>query len=215
VAAAGHRLGLSTVGVIRGEEHRPLNPVLDFAASRGMQLTYLDRTSYRAKDSAQVLEGLRRRFGEFFLIPEGGSNAAAVRGAAELPREITDAYDVICCPVGTGGTLAGLAAGLPPDKRALGFSVLKGGAFLNDEVQRLQREYGVVTDNWSLELGYHCGGYARRSPTLDGFIQNFRRRHGWEPEWVYVAKMLYGLFDLIGEGRFAPGTTIVAVITGP
>ena len=55
---------------------------------------------------------------------------------------------------------------------------------------------------------------ARRTPALDGFIEDFRRRQGWEPEWVYVAKMLYGLFDLIGERRFAPGTTIVAVITG-
>ena len=215
VAAAGQRLGLSTVGVIRGEEHRPLNPVLDFAVSRGMRLTYLDRTSYRAKDSAEILEGLRRRFGEFFLIPEGGSNAAAVRGAAELPREITDAYDLICCPVGTGGTLAGLAAGLPEGKRALGFAVLKGGEFLSGEVRRLQREHGRLTANWSLELGYHCGGYARRTPALDGFIEDFRRRHGWEPEWVYVAKMLYGVFDLIGQGRFASGTTIVAVVTGP
>lgn len=215
VAAAGHRLGFATVGVIRGEEHRPLNPVLDFATRRGMTITYLDRTSYRTKDSPEVLDGLRRRFGEFFLIPEGGSNAAAVRGAAELPAEIPEPYDVICCPVGTGGTLAGLAARLPLGKRALGFAALKGGGFLNDEVRRLQREYGVVTDNWSIELGYHCGGYARRSPALDAFIDDFRRRHCWEPEWVYVAKMLYGVFDLIGQGRFAPGTTIVAVITGP
>ena len=61
----------------------------------------------------------------------------------------------------------------------------------------------------------HCGGYARRSAALDGFIADFRRRQGWEPEWVYVAKMLYGVFDLVGQGRFAPGTTIVAVVTGP
>jgi 1-aminocyclopropane-1-carboxylate deaminase len=216
VAAAGHRLGFATVGVIRGEEHRPLNPVLDFAVNRGMRLTYLDRTSYRAKDGAQVLDGLHRRFGEFFLIPEGGSNAAAVRGAAEVPQELLpDDYDVICCPVGTGGTLAGLAAGLPAGKQALGFAALKGGGFLCDEVRRLQREYGVVTDNWAIELGYHGGGYARRSAALDGFIEDFRRRHCWEPEWVYVAKMLYGVFDLIGRGRFAPGTTIVAVVTGP
>jgi len=163
VAAAGRHFGFATIGLIRGEEHLPLNPVLAYAREQGMRLTYLDRTTYRAKASPEVLEGLRRRFGEFFLLPEGGSNAAAVRGAAELPAELTLPYDVICCACGTGGTLAGIAAGLPPGKRAIGFSVLKGGEFLVDEVRRLQCDYGTVTTNWSIELGYHFDGFARRN----------------------------------------------------
>jgi 1-aminocyclopropane-1-carboxylate deaminase len=31
---------------------------------------------------------------------------------------------------------------------------------------------------------------------------------------VYVAKMMFGIFALVESGTFAPGTTIVAVITG-
>ena len=215
VAAAGRLFGYSTIGVIRGEEHLPLNPALAYAREQGMRLVYLDRTTYRAKGSPEVLEDLRMRFGEFFLVPEGGSNAAAVRGAAELPAELTLPYDVICCACGTGGTLAGIAAGLPPGKRAIGFSVLKGGDFLADEVRRLQREYGTVTTNWSIELDYHFGGYARRSRELDQFIVEFRLKHGIDLEWVYVAKMLYGLLDLVRLGRFEAGTSIVAVVTGP
>ena len=46
-AAAGKLYGLETIGVIRGEEHLPLNPTLAFAVSQGMHLTYLDRTSFR------------------------------------------------------------------------------------------------------------------------------------------------------------------------
>ena len=83
-----------------------------------MTLTYLDRTTYRAKGSPEVEDELRRRFGDFFLLPEGGSNSAAVRGAAELPAELSIPYDVVCCACGTGGTLAGIAAGLPPGKAA-------------------------------------------------------------------------------------------------
>lgn len=216
VAAAGHYFGFETVGVIRGEEHLPLNESLRYAASRGMRLTYLDRADYRRKDTADVLGRLRAEFGSFYLLPEGGSNALAVRGCAAIPGEITEPFDVICCPCGTGGTLAGLAAGLRPGQRALGFAVLKGAAFLDPEVTRLQREaVGRPTGNWSISHDFHCGGYARRTPVLDAFIADFERRHGLALDWVYVAKMMRGIFALAADGTLPPGTRLVAVITGP
>jgi 1-aminocyclopropane-1-carboxylate deaminase len=215
VAAAGRHLGFATIGVIRGEEHLPLNPTLAYAREQGMTLAYLDRTTYRDKGSPAVEDTLRRRFGDFFLLPEGGSNPDAVRGAAELPAELTAPYDVICCACGTGGTLAGIAAGLPPGTRAVGFSALKGGGFLVDDVRRLQREYGHETTNWTIELDYHFGGFARRNSTLDEFIRDFRARHGITLEWVYVAKMLYGVHDMIRREAFPAGTVVVAVVTGP
>jgi 1-aminocyclopropane-1-carboxylate deaminase len=209
VAAAGRRHGFETIGVIRGEEHLPLNPTLAHAVACGMRLDYLDRATYRLKHTPEVQERLRERWGEVTILPEGGSNAAAVRGCAELPADITVPYDVVCCPVGTGGTLAGISAGLPPGKRALGFAVLKGAAFLNGEVARLQREaYGRVWDNWSIDLDHHFGGYARTTPELDAFAAE----HGVER--LYVAKMLLGILDLARRGVFAGGTRIVAVITG-
>ncbi|WP_043627542.1 1-aminocyclopropane-1-carboxylate deaminase/D-cysteine desulfhydrase [Nonomuraea candida] len=210
VAESGARHGVETVGVIRGEEHLPLNPVLARAAACGMTLTYLDRAAYRRKHTEEVLAELRARWGAgTVILPEGGSNAAAVRGCAELPGEIGEDYDVVCCPVGTGGTLAGIAAGLPEGKRALGFAVLKGAGFLAGEVARLQREAGVrARPNWEVNLDYHFGGYARSTPVLD----EFAARHGVER--VYVAKMLYGIVDLARRGAFAPGTRVVAVVTG-
>lgn len=214
-AAAGHYFGFSTIGLIRGEEHLPLNSSLAYAARLGMRLTYLERSTYRHKHEPEVIDGLRQRFGDFYLLPEGGSNALAVHGCAEIPAEIDEPFDVICCAVGTGGTLAGIAAGLRAGQRALGFSVLKGGAFLNDEVARLQREaYGYTTENWSIDLDHNFGGFAKRKPELDAFIADFRARHGIILDWVYVAKMMYGIYDLADQGTFEPGTTIVAVITG-
>lgn len=213
-AAAGHYYGFSTIGVIRGEEHLPLNPVLADAVRFGMRLTYMDRTTYRSKTSPDVERSLREQFGDFYLIPEGGSNALAVRGCAELPAEISESFDIICCACGTGGTLAGIAAGLQPGCHALGFSVLKGGEFLTRDVARFQESYGQVTANWSIEMSYHFGGFARRNTDLDLFIADFRERHEIQLDWVYVAKMLYGVFDLVAAGRFPRGTTIVAVVTG-
>lgn len=209
LARAGRAHGFETVGVIRGEEHLPLNPALAEAAACGMQLTYLDRAAYRRKHTDEVQARLRAEFGDVVILPEGGSNAAAVRGCAELPADLGHDYDVICCPVGTGGTLAGISAGLAPGRRAIGFAVLKGGAFLAAEVARLQKEaYGIAWANWTLQLDYHFGGYARTTPALESFNAKFRL------ERVYVAKMLFGIFDLVRQGAFAPDTRIVAVVTG-
>jgi 1-aminocyclopropane-1-carboxylate deaminase len=214
-AAAGYYFGFGTVGVVRGEEHLPLNPTLAYAASRGMRLAYLDRGTYRLKHSPEVIEALRREWGRFYLLPEGGSNPLAVRGTAELSAEITESFEVICCPVGTGGTLAGIAAGLGPGQRAIGFSALKGGEFLAGEVTRLQEEaFGASSGNWRIEQGFHFGGFAKTTPQLRVFIDDFAARHEMVLDWVYVAKMMFGVFSLIEDGAFARGTTIVTVITG-
>ena len=213
-AAAGFYFGFDTIGVIRGEEHLPLNPTLTYAVERGMRLTYVDRTTYRDKVNPAFISRLRSELGDFYLIPEGGSNREAVRGCAEIPAEIDQPFDVICTPCGTGGTLAGISAGLHPGQLALGFSALKGGSFLVDEVRALQAAYGEVTDNWSIETGFHFGGYARRNPELDRFIEDFRDRHGLTLNWIYAAKMLAGIFALVERGEFQPGTELVAVITG-
>jgi 1-aminocyclopropane-1-carboxylate deaminase len=222
VAAAGAHLGLQTIALVRGEQHTPLNPSLGFCVDRGMRLHYVDRTTYRTKHTDEFVASLRARFGDFYLIPEGGSNALAVRGCAEVPAEIAAqtglGYDVICCPVGTGGTLAGVAAGLldsRPSARALGFAALKNGAFLVDEVRELQRQaVGDSTDNWSIELGFHGGGFARRDAALDLFTADFTQRHGLTLEPVYVSKMLHGLFSFVESGRWPAGTIVTALITG-
>lgn len=212
-ATAGRIFGFATIGIIRGEEHLPLNDSLAYAARMGMRLGYLDRAAYRRKHEADVIAMLRERWGGFHLLPEGGSNPRAVRGCAELGAEVPG-FDVVCCPCGTGGTLAGLAAGLSPGQRALGFSVLKGG-FLDAEVERLQREtYGGRRGTWSVEHGFHFGGYAKRTAELDAFIDDFARRHGIVLDRVYVAKMMFGLFTLTERGAFPEGSRVLAVVTG-
>jgi 1-aminocyclopropane-1-carboxylate deaminase len=215
VATAGRIFGFETVGVIRGEEHLPLNDSLAYAVDQGMRLTYLDRSTYRRKTEPDVLAALAAEFGPSHVIPEGGSNGLGVRGCAELPAEIDVDVDVICCATGTGATLAGIAAGLPKGaQRAVGFAVLKGGQFLDDEVRRLQQEaFGSATANWSIDYDFHFGGYAKRTAAVDEFIADFEKRHHVTLDWVYEAKMMHGLFARVEEGVFASGTTIVAVLS--
>lgn len=215
-AAAGKRWGFATVGVIRGEAHWPLNSTLNFAVSCGMTLCYLDRQRYRHKESPALLAELRDRFGDFYLLPEGGSNGLALEGCGELVSELitqTDgAFDIVTTPCGTGGTLAGIAKHLPPGKQALGVAVLKGGEFLNNTVQALLQD--SKRDNWKINTHYHFGGYAKSTAALRAFMEEFEKRHGIILEPIYTAKMLYGLYSLITADQFLPGTTVIALHTG-
>jgi 1-aminocyclopropane-1-carboxylate deaminase len=180
-AAAGRLLGLHTVGVVRGDElaGRPLNDSLARAAADGMRLDFLDRTTYRRKTDPDVLAGRLARHGPAYVLPEGGSNALAARGCAGLGRELRGAADVVAVACGTGGTLAGLAAGLAATQRAVGFAALRGGGFLAEDVRRLQAEaFGGPRGAWRIEDRFHHGGYARTSPALDAFAADFTARHG-------------------------------------
>ncbi|MFE6483749.1 1-aminocyclopropane-1-carboxylate deaminase/D-cysteine desulfhydrase [Streptomyces sp. NPDC057757] len=217
-AAAGRLLRLPTIGVVRGEElsGRPLNPSLARCAADGMRLHFVDRSTYRRKSEPETLAGILRALGaeDAYVVPEGGSNSLAVRGCRALGEELRGHADVVALPCGTGGTLAGLAAGLAPDQRALGIPVLRGG-FLTAEIQSLQTAaFGARRGDWSLDERFHFGGYARTTPELEAFAADFEQRHGLPVERLYVAKALYGVVTLAEEGAFAHGTTVAAVITG-
>ncbi|MER7516144.1 pyridoxal-phosphate dependent enzyme [Streptomyces sp. NPDC126499] len=216
-AAAGRLLGFATIGVVRGDElaGRPLNPSLARCAADGMRLVFADRATYRAKHEPEALARLLALAGapdDVYVVPEGGSNALAVQGCVELGRELNGAADVAAVACGTGGTLAGLAAGF--EGRTLGVPVLKGG-FLGGEVRALQEAaFGGTRGDWRLDERFHFGGYARTPPELDAFALEFGARHELAIERLYVAKMLYGLTVLAEEGAFGPGTRIAAVVTG-
>lgn len=215
LAYAGRELGFKTIGVIRGEAHEALNPTLQFAAAQGMQLSYLDRVSYRRKNDPEIITQLHKRFGDFYRVPEGGSNALAVQGCRELVATIDEPFDVLACACGTGGTLAGLISGLEGQHQALGLAVLKGGEFLCDEVRGLLREVaGTVHENWTINHSYHFGGYARMTTELERFIGDFEARHGIPLDPVYTGKLMFGLYDLIAKGCFKPGTKIVMLHSG-
>ena len=164
--------------MVRGDElaDAPLNPSLARCAADGMRLHFVDRAPLPPQDDPDVLAALHDRFGDFRVIPEGGSNSLAAQGCTELGRELRGAADTVAVACGTGGTLAGLAAGLGPGQRAVGFPVLKGGSphFLQGTVEELQRAaFGGPRGDWRLEDRFHGGGYARRTPELDAFADAF------------------------------------------
>ncbi|WP_223860757.1 1-aminocyclopropane-1-carboxylate deaminase/D-cysteine desulfhydrase [Spirosoma validum] len=212
-AAAGQEFGFRTIGVVRGEELAKVvrNKTLLACEAYGMQLHFISRTEYRRKDEPDFLADLLHQFGPCYVLPEGGTNALAIRGTAEILPEIIDQLgdkpDYVCCPVGTGGTLAGLAQSTADGMNVLGFLSLNATEFhlpiSGNDIARCQ-----------LETAYSFGGYAKTTPELLRFIQSFDRKTGVLLEQVYTGKMLYGIYDLALKGYFKTGATVVAVHTG-
>jgi len=215
-AAAGAASGIPTIGIVRGEPASADNPTLRRASALGMQLQWVDRATYRQRHSATYWQDLRARYGEVYIVPEGGSNVRALAGVAELVVEMRaqlPRFDVICCPVGSGGTLAGIVGALAGAETAMGISVLRGADYLVREVERL---LGVpdLRGRWQINDTYHCGGYARVTRDLVRFCDDFAAHHGIPLEPIYSGKMMYGIFDLISRRRWPPETVLVALHTG-
>lgn len=213
-AAAGQVYGFKTIGVIRGEPTEPLNYTLRQAKAMGMQLHYMDRQSYRHKHEADFIEELHKQFGDFYLLPEGGTNTLAVKGCTEIARYAAN-YDYVCVCMGTGGTLAGIAVAMNGSGKLLGFPALKNATFLIDEVNILTQSYiGRTFQNIHLIDHYHFGGYAKFKPPLITFINQFVLKHQILLDPVYTGKMLYGIYDLVSKNYFPEGSRILAIHNG-
>lgn len=214
-AAAARLFHFKSIGIIRGDENSMLSPTLQFAASRGMELLCMDRDSYRHKDDADNLDSLRVQLGDFYHVPEGGTNLFALEGVAEIIPELNIDYEYLCTACGTGGTLAGLVSGLKGEKKLIGFSSLKGTDTLTQKVSELAQAYtGEQFTNFEINFNYHFGGYAKVKPELIDFIKAFKQQHQIQLEPVYTGKMFFGLYDMIKKNLFERGTRIVAIHTG-
>lgn len=224
LAAAGRMQGLKTIGVVRGEPAVPSNATLTFARQQGMELYHVTRADYRSKNDPAFLARLQERFGDFFLIPEGGANVAGVQGCADIAKLLnwsapvaamsSPSERVVALACGTGTTLAGLLLGREEDYRILGISALKGD-FLENDVRMALQSCGVADPgNWRITQEWHGGGYARFSPELLDFIRGFQQRTGIPLEPVYTGKLLLGLYRMLERGEFPPGTEIIAIHTG-
>ncbi|VAX19086.1 pyridoxal phosphate-dependent deaminase, putative [hydrothermal vent metagenome] len=212
---AGKLFGFKTIGLIRGEEHLPLNSTLQSAINNGMELHYVDRTTFRKRETEEFLNSLKEKFGNVYILPVGGTNTVALKGCAEIIDQIEIDYDYICSASGSGGTFAGLVAGLQGDKKAMAFPALKGGEFLEKVISDLVSNYtGKSFSNWQLNTNYHFGGFAKLSRELIEFTHEFNKLNGFELDYIYTNKMMYGIADLIRKGFLKSGETIVAIHSG-
>ncbi|MEO0527317.1 MAG: pyridoxal-phosphate dependent enzyme [Bacteroidota bacterium] len=210
-AYAGKEFGLQTIGIIRGEELSTKweqNPTLSLAKKQGMQLHFVSRQAYLEKEKEAFQSDLTKKFGKYYMLPEGGTNALAIKGCEEILTEKDRDFDVISSCVGTGGTLAGIINASQADQRVLGFPALKGD-FLKEDITKF-----VAKDNWDLQTNYHFGGYAKVTRELINFINDFRQKTHISLDPIYTGKMMFGILDLVKKDYFDPHTQILAIHSG-
>ena len=210
-AYAGKQKGFKTIGIIRGEELSNKwqgNPTLQFAHGQGMRFKFVSRESYREKHQKSFLKDLEAEFGSCYILPEGGTNLEAVKGCEEILTPEDAGFDVICCCVGTGGTLAGIVNASLPHQRVLGFPAIRGG-FIKEDIRKF-----ATRQNWDLNMEYHFGGYGKVTEPLVDFINDFKARTSIPLDPVYTGKMMFGILEMVKEGFFSEETKILAIHSG-
>jgi 1-aminocyclopropane-1-carboxylate deaminase len=215
-SAAAKEWNIKSIGIIRGERPEHLSHTLQFALKNGMELHYVTRAEYRNRSSLTILTEMKNRFGDFYMVPEGGSNGEAIRGCAEFAKKLSIIpFDHLFVSVGTGGTMAGLICGLNGARSVVGISALKGGGFLKSDIERMI--YECIKDdpgNWSLLTDYHHGGYAKTTPELLSFIKEMRTVYNLPLDHVYTGKLLWAVIQEIKAGRFKRGEEILVLHSG-
>ena len=213
-AASVNSSSLPIIAVVRGEEPKIYSDTLNYCKEKGVELHFVSRVDYRNKIEPFFIDTLKNKFGDFYLLPEGGSNELAVKGCKEIIDYIPVDFDYICTPVGSGGTLAGITTALKAHQQAIGFSALKGADYLTDEVNKLIENSESQNSKFSIINEYHFGGYAKTTAELLSFKTDFENQFNVPLDFVYTSKMMYGIFDSIKRGNFKEDLTVVAIHTG-
>lgn len=211
VACAGFEHNFITIGIIRGEELIDKineNPTLKKAQELGMQFKFVSREWYRTKNENESIEQLKNEFGDFYLLPEGGTNELAIKGCEEILTNEDEIFTHICCSIGTGGTISGIINSSFSGQQVIGFPSLKGD-FISNEISNF-----VHKANWNIISDYHFGGYGKISDELIRFINDFYIQHKIPLDPIYTGKMMFGIDDLIKNNYFPKGSKILAIHTG-
>jgi 1-aminocyclopropane-1-carboxylate deaminase len=246
LAAAGNKFGFKTIGIIRGERPKHLSPTLQDAEQWGMQLHFVSRAEYKDFSRQASLEvrpedqELKRKYGDFYSIPEGGANSLGLQGATvigwAIEQHYKSDYTAVCLACGTGNTLAGVAAGIAAGiaaphtmksgllelkmdvvraSKVIGFSVLKGEGNLGQRIVVEQQMLGLSSHNWRLISGFHAGGYGKKLPAeLQEFNTAFERETMLQLDPVYTLKMCWGVAQLLAKNYWPRGSRLILVHTG-
>ena len=206
-AYASNKLNLQCTGFIRGEAAANLSQTLLDAQSLNMQLEFISRTDYKNKQAIASANS------NMFLIPEGGYGENGAKGAAEILQLVPNlsTYNYIVCAAGTGTMLAGII------NRALlhqciGISVMKNNQTLEHETKLLLNE--GAGDRVQLLHNYHFGGYSKFTQNLIDFMNRQWTVHRLPLDFVYTAKALYAIYDLISKKYFANNSNILFIHSG-
>jgi 1-aminocyclopropane-1-carboxylate deaminase len=212
-AFAGKKAGLSTIGIIRGEEPVEWSPTLLEAQQYGMKVIFTERGKYREL-SSQPESTFRAEFPDHLVVPEGGFGKTGMLGAAEIQGMIPEnQYDWIICACGTGTMMAGLLQAAQPGHKVLGIPVLKNHREMEADIRQL---LGEEKKNTAIQLdhSFHFGGYSKKTDELIIYMNTFYQRTGIPTDFVYTGKLMFAVQALLDKGFFPSGSRILTIHSG-
>ena len=212
-AFACNQKNIDCIGIVRGEKPALLSQTLIQCSTYGMQLVFISRAEYEKKDEPDFIENLKTQFGDCLIIPEGGYHYLGAKGAAEIMDFINSDSTHICCATGTATTIAGLLMKATAHQKLIAFPVLKGMTDIENRISFLTNNQANL-DQLHIENNYHFGGYAKKTPALIAFMNQLYQQYQLPTDFVYTAKMMFGVFDLIENDFFKPGSKITCIHTG-
>lgn len=213
-AYACREAGLACVGIVRGERAPVLSHTLQQCINDGMQLEFISREAYKKKDDDNFILELQQQFGDHLLVPEGGYHPWGAMGASLIAEYYKGrGFTHVATAVGTATTLAGLLLKREAGQTVMGFGVLKG---MNDLDERLAYLCGTNNhpEQYSFIPQYSLEGYAKKDTTLFKFMNDFYMQENIPLDFIYTAKMLYGIYEMTLQNYFARGSRILCIHTG-
>lgn len=211
-AFACRQMNLKSIGIVRGEMPATFSHTLLFCRDQGMKLIFLSRGEYKKIKEKSFLQMLDDRFGKHILVPEGGFSIKGKLGAMLIAEYFSGKnFTHISTPVGTATTFAGIIDAVKNNCEVIGFSALKN---LCDIPERLAELEINPSSKYSFNGDYHFGGYAKRTDDLILFTNKFYEKNKIPLDFVYTAKMMFGVNDLICKNYFPYGSNILCLHTG-
>ena len=205
-AAACRLQGLRSIGIIRGEEPSLYSAALEEAKQAGMQLHFITRADYKEK---KIPAGIDTT--EYLLVPEGGYGEEGARGASTILQIPDRLFTHYICAAGTGTMTAGLINAAPSGSEVISISMLKNNHALEEMTGRLLQP---VHSSWQLIHAYSFGGYAKHTPGLLQFMNEFYAGTGIPSDFVYTGKLFYAVSDLIKKSFFPAGSQLLVIHSG-
>ncbi len=209
-AKYGASMGFNTVGFIRGEKPTTLSPTLTDAIQNGMTLHFVSREDFEQREKIIA----ENQDPNWAWIPEGGYGITGADGAKSmLTIKDSSSYDTIICAVGTGTMMAGLIKAAAPHQKVIGLSVLKNNISIDAAIKALLTKE-ETKKNFEMIHDYHFGGYAKHKPALIDFMNECYKKMELPLDFVYTAKLMYGVKDLATKGKFEPSSKILVIHSG-
>ena len=209
-AKYGASMGFNTVGFIRGEKPTTLSPTLTDAIQNGMTLHFVSREDFEQREKIIA----ENQDPNWAWIPEGGYGITGADGAKSmLTIKDSSSYDTIICAVGTGTMMAGLIKAAAPHQKVIGLSVLKNNISIDAAIKALLTKE-ETKKNFEMIHDYHFGGYAKHKPALIDFMNECYKKMELPLDFVYTAKLMYGVRDLATKGKFEPSSKILVIHSG-